>query len=143
MKIKFIILLLLIPMLLMSSCVENVATVQEAAMIKGETIYPNSKVIRSRSLDDYKDVFEKYLCYAYFLPDDGYVPDESTAVQIAEMVFERIYGNDIDDERPFVAEYDKEYDVWYVHGTNRGGFGGSAYAIIQRMDAKILAVSHS
>jgi len=81
-----------------------------------------------------------------YKPKEGYVPDEITAVKIAEAVLVPIYGEDvINKERPFKAVLGK--GVWIVTGTlpcpegNRC-VGGVAEAEISKQDATVLLVSH-
>ena len=83
-----------------------------------------------------------------FMPDQGLVPDEETAVKIAEVVWLPIYGEAIYDRLPFVAYYDGKEDVWYVRGTmpeappGKTLFGGTPEMTIKRTDGQILFVSH-
>ena len=78
----------------------------------------------------------------YYLPDQGFVPDEGTAIKIAEAVWISLYGREqIEGERPFQAEL--QGDVWHVIGSlPEGMLGGTAEAEIQKADGKILRVSH-
>jgi len=83
---------------------------------------------------------------------DGYVPDEATAVKIAEAVLVPVYGEQqIGSERPFHARRDG--DTWTVSGTLRcpdgkGGTttrfcdGGVAEVRISATDAHILSMKH-
>ena len=49
-------------------------------------------------------------------PKDGFVPDSTTAIKVAEAVLIPVYGKDkIESERPFKATLD--HDVWTVDGT--------------------------
>ena len=85
-------------------------------------------------------------------PKEGFVPNQETAIKIAEAVLIPIWGKDkIESERPFAAEL-KE-NTWTVYGTLRcpGGKGGSttvgcrggvATVEISRVDARVLSVSH-
>jgi len=58
-----------------------------------------------------------------FVPKNGFVPDEKTAVAVAEAILSPIYGQDqIVHERPFHAELDGN-DVWKVEGSLPGGLG--------------------
>ncbi|ACL02909.1 hypothetical protein Dalk_1206 [Desulfatibacillum aliphaticivorans] len=83
-----------------------------------------------------------------FVPENGYVPDEETAIRIAEAVWLPIYGPQIYQDKPFVA---KLYgDEWLVKGTyvipddlNEIMRGGVPYAVIRKIDGKILAVTHT
>src|SRR5689334_734599 len=84
-----------------------------------------------------------------YSPKAGYVPDEPTAVRIAEAVWIPIYGEaQLATERPFRAELRDH--VWYVSGTmppppgtNWTVWGGVAEASIDRRTGKILRISHS
>jgi len=71
------------------------------------------------------------------------VPNKETAISIAKAVWLPIYGKSIKRERPYTAYLNKD-DIWIVKGTfNRIGFGGVAYAYIQRKDGKIIYVIHT
>jgi hypothetical protein len=72
---------------------------------------------------------------------DGYVPDETTAIKIAEAIWLPIYGEEIYNYKPFKAELlDKK--VWRVSGTVHTQLGGSPIAEIEKSDCKILKVIH-
>lgn len=78
-----------------------------------------------------------------FMPDSGYVPDEETAIRIAEAVFYPIYGEEkIKEQRPFKATLNN--DVWTVEGTLPKKYirGGTAIAEISKKDGRIIRVSH-
>ncbi len=69
-----------------------------------------------------------------------YVPDETTAIKIAEAVWLPIYGESIYVNRPFVATLEK--GIWLVTGTlPEGYFGGTATIKISKYDCRILDVS--
>ena len=75
---------------------------------------------------------------------DGYVPNEDTAIKIAEIVCLNVYGKEINEEKPFTAKL-KDGKVWVIEGTfNKGKYakGGVAYIEIQKGDGKILKVIH-
>ncbi len=77
----------------------------------------------------------------HFMPEDGMVPDEATAIKIAEAVWLPIYGKTLDDERPFHATL--QNGVWFVTGTlPEGWLGGTAEAEISKIDGRILRISH-
>jgi hypothetical protein len=73
----------------------------------------------------------------------GFVPDEKTAVRIAEAVLDPIYGEQqVAQEKPFSAALDG--DTWTVQGhlpqgSNRGGV---AVVELSRHDGRILRVAH-
>jgi hypothetical protein len=84
-------------------------------------------------------------------PEQGYVPDSETAVQIAEAVLVPVYGKKhIESERPFIAKL--KDGVWTVSGTlhcpdGKGGttthcVGGVAVVEISKADAHILSMVH-
>jgi hypothetical protein len=86
-----------------------------------------------------------------YTPSNGYVPDEATAVRIAEAVLIPVYGEkQIESERPFTARLKK--GVWTVAGTlkcsdGKGGFttdcvGGVATVEISKQDARIISMIH-
>lgn len=82
------------------------------------------------------------------IPKEGYVPDEKTAIKIAEAVWTPIYGGKIYAQQPFRAKLSNNKKVWYVEGTfdKKGNIfakGGHAYAEIQKNDGKILKVYHT
>jgi len=81
-----------------------------------------------------------------YKPKDGYVPNEATAIKIAEAVLVPIYGEDvINAEKPLKVEL--KDGVWIVKGVLRcpGGqncLGGVAIIEIAKDDGRILRVSH-
>jgi hypothetical protein len=80
------------------------------------------------------------------IPKNGYVPDQQTAIRIAEAVGIPIYGiEQIEREKPFVAEL--KNGIWIVSGTLHGDpgsipKGGVAKIEISKRDARVLRVSH-
>lgn len=77
------------------------------------------------------------------LPVQGIVPDEVTAVKIAEAVFPPIFGaEEVTKYVPYHAQL-KE-GVWTVYGTlNRGSRGGTPQMTIQKKDGRVIEVWHS
>lgn len=75
------------------------------------------------------------------VPAGGYVPNENTAIKIAEAILVPIFGERVLAERPFVASL-KE-GVWLVRGhIPKGQEGGVAEVRLSKQDAKILSVLH-
>lgn len=71
-----------------------------------------------------------------------YVPDEETAIKIAEVIWLPIYGRKIYKYKPFKAIL-TENDTWIIQGTlKKNTLGGGPYAEIQRSDCKVLKVTH-
>jgi len=77
-----------------------------------------------------------------FIPKNGFVPDEDTAVKIAEIIWIPIYGKKVLDNKPYKAEL-KGDTVWVVEGTlQKNMLGGVPYIEIRKSDCKILEVYH-
>ena len=90
--------------------------------------------------------------YVDYKPKDGYVPDEQTAIKIAEAIWFPIYGSKIYDEKPYKVKLINK-KIWVVEGTlkeNLKGMdstiviqkGGVAYIEINKEDCKILKLTH-
>ncbi len=75
-------------------------------------------------------------------PASGFVPDEATAVRVAEAILIPIYGKAlVEGERPFTAKLTGH--VWKVTGhLPLGVDGGVAEAWIDKRDGRILRVTH-
>ena len=77
-----------------------------------------------------------------YVPAEGFVPNEETAIKIAEAILIPIYGERVLEKRPFIAKL--EGGVWSIKGTLPEGYlGGVPYVKIQKSDCKILMVRHS
>ncbi len=88
-----------------------------------------------------------FLCLAAiaagsFTPEDGFVPNQETAVKIAVAVWEPIYGaTQIAEEKPYQVRLTN--GVWMVEGSlPKNVLGGVAEAWIAKTDGRILKVSH-
>jgi hypothetical protein len=69
----------------------------------------------------------------------GLVPDEQTALKIAEAVLVPIYGRKIMDDKPYIIKHAD--GKWTIAGSIPKGFvGGSFHIVIQQRDAKILEI---
>ncbi len=87
-----------------------------------------------------------------YTPKDGFVPDSTTAVKVAEAVLIPVYGKEkIESERPFKATL--ENGVWTVDGTlhcsdGKGGVtttlcdGGTAEVKLSKADGRVLKMIH-
>lgn len=71
---------------------------------------------------------------------NGVVPNKETAIKIAEAVWLPIYGDDVLDEKPFIARLDG--NIWTVEGTLHATHGGAAIIRLQKTDGRIIVVSH-
>lgn len=75
---------------------------------------------------------------------EDYVPDENTAIKIAEAIWLPIYGEEIFNNKPFRAKLSDNGEVWIVKGTlPKGMFGGFPIIELRKKDCKVLKVSHS
>lgn len=71
-----------------------------------------------------------------------YVPNEETAIKIAEAIWYPIYGSKIENSKPYKAHM-KDNTVWIVEGTLPKGIkGGVPYIEINKEDCRILKVTH-
>lgn len=77
-----------------------------------------------------------------YVPKEGFVPNEETAIRIAEAIWIPIYGKaKIESEKPFTATLSN--GVWTVSGTLPKGYvGGVAIADISKESGCILRVIH-
>lgn len=84
-------------------------------------------------------------CKSSYYPKDGFVPNEETAIKIAEAVWLPVFGEEIYRQKPYNVKL--KNSIWIVEGTlnSQPGEivkGGVAYIEINRKDAKIKKVSH-
>ena len=77
-----------------------------------------------------------------YVPREGFVPDEKTAIRVAEAVLTSIYGDkNILDQRPFSAKLER--GVWVVSGHLPEGYeGGVAEIRIAKKTCEVLHVTH-
>ena len=79
---------------------------------------------------------------ATYGPQDGIVPDSTTAVRVAEAVWLARFGNVIYQSEPFTAHLVDE-EVWVVRGTlPKGHLGGVPEAEIRKQDGCVLMINH-
>jgi hypothetical protein len=78
----------------------------------------------------------------WFLPKEGVIPDEGTAVRVGMAVLSPVYGEaKIKSEMPFKAKLSK--GVWAIEGTLPNGMvGGVASIRIKKLDGRVLGMSH-
>ena len=80
----------------------------------------------------------------YNPPTSGIVPDEATAIKIAETIGFPIFGKNLKDYKPFHAELRND-SIWHVYGLPKKMWlavqlGGCPVFEIQKKDGKILEV---
>jgi len=89
--------------------------------------------------DIYHLIFQKG-----YVPLNGFVQTEETAIRIAEAVWLEIYGESIYTKQPFIAKYNFIAGYWEVEGSLPINMvGGVPYAHIRKKDGKILYVVHT
>lgn len=72
------------------------------------------------------------------------VPNEETAIAMAEAVFVVAFGNEVLSKKPFVAKLDATKRYWLVCGTLPAGYvGGVPEMKIRKSDGRIMKVKHS
>ena len=78
-----------------------------------------------------------------YVSRQGFVPDPTTAVLIAEAILTAIYGADeISRQQPFVAT--EVNSQWLVVGSIKNNeAGGVASIVIDKKDGRIIRVTHS
>ena len=76
-------------------------------------------------------------------PKSGWVPDEITAIRIAEAIAIAQWGEmRIAKERPFRARL--QGNIWTIHGTlhPQGAFGGTAVVQLSKTSGAVLLAVH-
>ena len=80
--------------------------------------------------------------YSY-VPQQGFVPDEATAIRIAEALLFPVYGADqIKREEPFRVTL--QDDIWTIEGKTlpRDVVGGVVFLQISKTDARVVRMTH-
>lgn len=73
---------------------------------------------------------------------DGYVPNAATAIKIAEAVLPNIYGEQVNDKKPFRATL-VDGSIWVINGTLSSNLdGGVPHIEIQKSDGRIIKIIH-
>lgn len=79
-----------------------------------------------------------------YIPPDGVVPDEETAVSMAIVILSPVYGKEkILKQKPFKATLRGNY--WIVIGSMPEGkmmLGGTAIIVINKTNGEIINISH-
>lgn len=76
-----------------------------------------------------------------YIPNDGYVPNEETAKKIAEAVWFPIYGERINEARPFEA-YLVFDSIWVVMAASGDGYKSTPHIEIKKSTGEILFVMY-
>lgn len=90
------------------------------------------------------NILNKYGISNNYKPENGIVPDEESAIKIANTVLVSIYGDSVNNNMPFDVKFDKDYNSWVVNGTlKENEIGGVPNVIIKKSDGEIIAVWHT
>lgn len=73
---------------------------------------------------------------------DVFVPDEETAIKIAEAVWLPIFGKSIYEYKPFKATLVSD-SIWKVEGTLKYELGGVPYAFIKKRNCEVIKIYHT
>lgn len=77
-----------------------------------------------------------------YVPPKGYVPDDTTALKIADAILTPIYGKDLNWQKPYSVKLIGD-TTWIVTGRfPKNAIGGVAHIEIRKSDCKIIRVTH-
>jgi len=98
----------------------------------------NPSNVKSFEFSDYQYHIENFSSDE----DVGPIIDAEEAVAKAEEVWKKVYGESVEEEKPYQVFYDEKNEIWLVHGTLEPNMkGGVAYILIEST-GKVLAVWH-
>ncbi|MBQ8475344.1 MAG: hypothetical protein IJ499_06780 [Clostridia bacterium] len=90
-------------------------------------------------LSDYESYVEQYSSNRML----GAVDTKEVAIEKAEELWRKVYGDYSAERKPYAVYYDAENEVWLVEGTLPSGtLGGVPHLIVSKVDGKILALWH-
>ena len=73
----------------------------------------------------------------------GSIIDAKDAIKKSEIIWIKLYGENIKKEKPFKVFYDAKSEIWLVQGTLRSNMmGGVANILVDNDTGKVLAVWH-
>jgi hypothetical protein len=87
---------------------------------------------------------DKYTDFEGYYPAEGIISSAELAVQIAEQILKKIYGEKIiENEKPFSVNL--ENGIWLIEGSLPDGYrkGGSAYIEIRQSNGEVIKLIHS
>ena len=84
-----------------------------------------------------------YLSSRGYFPKEGFVSTPEIAVQIADIILSKIYGEKkIEKQKPFFVKL--ENDIWIIEGhLEKGYLGGVAYIELSKKNGEVLKVIHT
>jgi NTF2 fold immunity protein len=79
-----------------------------------------------------------------YIPDSGYVKNKYTAIKLAKVILESVYGEESITELTFEAILIENESIWVVFGKlPLDTLGGNPYVEIRKRDGQILKVANS
>jgi hypothetical protein len=79
-----------------------------------------------------------------YIPISGVVPDEATAIKMAELIWNNMFSETILNKKPFKVKYYKKEKIWLVEGTlDDNMVGGVPYILIRKSDGRVISVWHT
>jgi len=112
---------------------------EESSSIK--TIEITSRGEREMSIDllqEYSRMIKQFSVDA----DVGIVENKEDAIKAAEEMWLNKFGDSILEKKPYAAVYDKQNEIWLVHGTLPMYMVGGVPMILIERNGKVLAVWH-
>ncbi len=71
--------------------------------------------------------------------------DEASAVKIAEVIFVKVYGERVLQQKPWKVKSEKDDSIFFIEGTfnlPKGTLGGVAEIRIKRSNAEVVSIMH-
>ena len=103
-------------------------------------------IVQNESLVIGNFEFGDYYHYVENFPSEenvGQIIDGQDAIKKAEIIWIKLYGQEIKKEKPFKVFYDAQNEIWLVRGTlPPNAIGGVANVLIENDTGKVLAVWH-
>ena len=136
----------------MFSSPKNIVEASRREEVKKITVedmkHRNSLITRIDTLNDIffnlceEREFNYYKDKEGYVPQSGFIPDESTAVRVCMPILQKIYGNDVFDDMP-ISICLSSNGIWKLNGhVKYGSCGGSFYMEIDKKSGKVLKVLH-
>lgn len=104
------------------------------------SFFSSEQKVESFDVADYYD-------YIVQFPSDkilGPVDSEEVAKEKAQEVWLELYGESVEEKKPYTVFFDESSETWLVKGSlPKDRIGGVPYILIEKLDGKVLAIWHS
>jgi hypothetical protein len=89
------------------------------------------------------DSLFNYSQYLGYKPKNGFIPNESIAIKIAEIILVQIYGKNIYEERPYNIML--KDSIWKIEGSLNPKYdkGGVFYIELNKNTGEVVKVMHT